>query len=106
MKKHDIIKILQKYEYDPAYGGFDSNDRQINDDDYENIADDILQQINLNIPVVTKRIFHFDYIARTYLSEFNRVGEGVTENIHAYDEEHAICLFKEKHGDTPYDPPY
>ena len=83
------------------------------DDSYWKLKDIIQNYIeeeelvrNLSLGGVTKRLFHFDYVARTYLSEFNRVGEVVTEYIKAYDKEHAILLFKEKHGDTPFDPPY
>lgn len=61
---------------------------------------------NLSLGGVTKRLFHFDYIEKVKVIGGHRMGSMQVEEILAYDEEHAICLFKQEHGDTPFDPPY
>ena len=61
----------------------------------------------LNVSEPKKKVFHFDYIGEVTRDENNmRTGSLEIEPITAWDEEHATLLFKEKHPDTPFDPPY
>ena len=54
---------------------------------------------------VVKRSFAFDYLGKQSVNEEGRrVAECLTEYIDAYDEEHAILLFKQAHPDTAFDP--
>ena len=62
---------------------------------------------NLTIPVVSKRTFFFDYLGAAYKNEFGHyVADSRTQEIEAYDEEHATLLFKDMHPDKQFDPPY
>lgn len=45
--KKEIIKILENYQFDPAKQ-YDSDERHIDSDDFNKIANDIVQLINKN----------------------------------------------------------
>lgn len=75
----------------------------------ENYADNRVAEgvKNLTIPVVGKRTFFFDYLGAAYKNEFEHyVADSRTQEIEAYDEEHATLLFKEMHPGKQFDPPY
>lgn len=68
-----------------------------------------INQVKNNVALgdVSKRSFIFDYLGKTKRNELGvLVVECLSDTINAYDEEHAIALFKERHPDTPFDPPY
>ena len=67
------------------------------------LRDDLVKL--MSIP--DKRYFYFDYLAYIKTNNDGHLrGTIDTERIHAYDIDHAILLFKVKHPDTPFDPPY
>lgn len=68
---------------------------------------DYLETKPLNIDGVTKRAFNFDYIGKPFtIDGSQRMARQHTATIEAWDEEHATLLFKERHPDSPFDPPY
>ena len=56
--KDEIVKILEKYEFDPE-SGWDSQDRHIDDSDFDKIADDIIKLIMKNILKDTSKDLDF-----------------------------------------------
>lgn len=65
------------------------------------------QETALPLKRISKSTFCFDYIGKVFNNgSGQRVGEGKTEYVEAWDEEHAILLFEKLHPDTPYDKPY
>lgn len=66
-----------------------------------------IRQTPIVLNNITKRTFFFDYVAHVSTNGDGHLrGVVNTEEIEVWDEEHATLLFKEKHLDTPFDPPY
>lgn len=65
------------------------------------------QEQALRLRGVTKRTFFFDYLGAAYRNDHGQlVADSRTQEIEAYDEEHATLLFKEMHPDKTFDFPY
>lgn len=56
---------------------------------------------------IGKYLFTFDYVAETYVDDHgNRMGKTASDTIEAYDSDHAILIFKDKHPGKQFDHPY
>ena len=105
-KVKEVKQIINNYAFPSVYYDGKINQGFIKDIDgtFDRIAEKIVKLFA--IPIVTKRVFNFDYTGNGYVEDGNLIADLLTEKILAYDEEHAILLFKTKFVNVPFDPPY
>jgi len=64
------------------------------------------QEPALNKGAVIKRTYTFDYIASAFVKNGRLMGRIKSKCIEAENEAQAILIFKEKHPNVNFDPPY